>query len=163
MGWPAACHRAAASTVPPPPLQAVSNGDPPTFVWSLFFILSFLYIMFAVNQALQFKQVGRPVAVVVVLVLVVALLPGGGERAGASLRLGRREPCGGKGPTQGAPGAGQRMRVMRSRRRLPCPCPRPPRCPRAAGAWLARVCPGGVVVHDSQPDQQAAAGLDHLW
>jgi hypothetical protein len=37
--------------------QAVSNGDPPDFVWSLFFILSLLYILFAVNQVLQFRQV----------------------------------------------------------------------------------------------------------
>ncbi|PRW57970.1 integral membrane [Chlorella sorokiniana] len=37
--------------------QAVSKGDPPGFVWSLFFILTALYLLFAVNQWLQFKQV----------------------------------------------------------------------------------------------------------
>eukprot|EP00887_Chlorella_sp_A99_P006951 scaffold2.g6951.t1 len=36
--------------------QAVSNGDPPAFVWSIFWILLVLYVLFAVNQALQFKQ-----------------------------------------------------------------------------------------------------------
>ncbi|PSC68996.1 hypothetical protein C2E20_7432 [Micractinium conductrix] len=37
--------------------QAVAKGDPPTFVWSLFFILFVLYALFAVNMWLQFKQV----------------------------------------------------------------------------------------------------------
>ncbi|KAL4858912.1 hypothetical protein ACK3TF_001284 [Chlorella vulgaris] len=37
--------------------QAVSNGSPPGFVWILFFILLVLYLLFAVNQALQFRQV----------------------------------------------------------------------------------------------------------
>lgn len=37
--------------------QAVTNGSPPDFVWSLFFILLVLYLLFAVNQVLQFKQV----------------------------------------------------------------------------------------------------------
>lgn len=37
--------------------QAVANGDPPGFVWAIFFILLILYCLFAVNQVLQFKQV----------------------------------------------------------------------------------------------------------
>jgi hypothetical protein len=41
-------------------VQAVSNQDPPGFVWSIFFILLILYLLFAANQYLQFKQVPRP-------------------------------------------------------------------------------------------------------
>ena len=45
----------------------MSKGDPPGFVWSLFFILTILYLLFALNQWLQFKQASRAVLCCAVL------------------------------------------------------------------------------------------------